>query len=81
MDRVFGFKLHYRNILVLYHYWIGSEPLLRRKEEYPSVGKLFFGLLILFVIFLFGRLGMVLKSELVWIHGLDASGDIVYPLI
>ena len=80
MDRNYGLRLLYRNILGLYLYWIGLEPLLRRKGVFPSIGKLFFGLLIALDSFLFGRLGMALKSELVWIHGLDTSGDICYLL-
>ena len=78
MDQVFGLRLHYRNILGLYLYWIGLEPLLRRKEVFPYVGKLFSGLLILLDSLLFGGLGPVHMCVLVWTLGLVANGGIAY---
>ena len=55
MDRYYGLILLYINILGLYIYWIGSEPMKKRKEVYLYAGNLCYDPLILLGISLFGR--------------------------
>ena len=49
------------------------------KKVFLYVGKLFHAPLISLVIILFGRLEMGQRYDSVWIHGLDANGDIFFP--
>ena len=78
--RDFGFRLQFRNMFIQCQFWIGSEYQTRRKRIYPYARKLFYGILILLVIILFGRLVMVWICVLVLTHGWDANGDIIYQL-